>query len=180
LDIGCGIGKQVALHANAIGLDINRQSINQAHRTFKNDFVCGDAETLPFKSNYFECVIAREVIEHLQYPRKALNEILRVLNKRGILVLTTPNRGVTKGIYKYKEHVYEFNLSEIRFLLENHGFEVIRNTGSSIPYIPWGMKKIYILNFNKFFFFIWKILDKAINAKWDVIVLAKKRVKKTT
>lgn len=47
-------------------------------------------EKLPFKDNSFDHVIALDVIEHIKDDALFLNEILRVLKKRGKLFITTP------------------------------------------------------------------------------------------
>jgi ubiquinone/menaquinone biosynthesis C-methylase UbiE len=46
---------------------------------------------LPFKNNSFDCIIASELLEHLNQPKTFFKEVARVLRKRGVLVLTTPN-----------------------------------------------------------------------------------------
>lgn len=51
----------------------------------------GNAEKLPFKDNTFDFVIATEVIEHVRYPRRMLDEFARVLKKGGRVLLSTPN-----------------------------------------------------------------------------------------
>lgn len=50
-----------------------------------------DWEKLPFKSNYFDEVVCKNVLEHLTNPGFALKEMYRVLKKGGKLLLITDN-----------------------------------------------------------------------------------------
>jgi SAM-dependent methyltransferase len=52
----------------------------------------GLAENMPFGDKTFDCVVAGEVIEHLDSPEAFLGEAWRVLRPGGTLVVTTPNR----------------------------------------------------------------------------------------
>ena len=51
------------------------------------NFICCDAEFLPFKSNSFNTVNMRSVIDHFLNPELALLESYRVLQNEGILVV---------------------------------------------------------------------------------------------
>jgi 2-polyprenyl-3-methyl-5-hydroxy-6-metoxy-1,4-benzoquinol methylase len=46
---------------------------------------------LPFRNNYFDVIIAIEVIEHLYNPDHAVLEAKRLLRPGGFLILSTPN-----------------------------------------------------------------------------------------
>jgi ubiquinone/menaquinone biosynthesis C-methylase UbiE/uncharacterized protein YbaR (Trm112 family) len=55
-------------------------------------FVACCAEALPFEKNQFGVVVAASVLEHARDPDAFLAQTLRVLDKDGVCVLTTPNR----------------------------------------------------------------------------------------
>lgn len=72
------------------------------------------AESIPFKSNTFDSVVAGELIEHLDQPNLFLNESYRILKKKGYLILTTPNKNSwinkifkTLETYKRQDLPYE-------------------------------------------------------------------------
>jgi ubiquinone/menaquinone biosynthesis C-methylase UbiE len=97
LDVGCGIGYGVASYKMAdtrVGCDINLPSLNAARKRFgsNTDFVCADAQALPFRSKTFELTLSFEVLEHLANPNAALCELQRVCKQNGIVVLSTPNK----------------------------------------------------------------------------------------
>ncbi len=110
LDNGCGVGaylKPVSdITADAFGLEFDRPRALAAHEIAPAT-VQGAGENLPFPSAQFDLVLSMEVLEHVEDDRRALEEIVRVLNKTGVfgggrLVLFVPNRGYpfeTHGIY---------------------------------------------------------------------------------
>lgn len=102
-------------------------------------------QRLPFRDKFFDYVVLAEVLEHLNFsPLPILVEIKRVLKKRGILILTTPNlvnidrlRRLTtgQGLYPFLDdlvnkpsefsHWKEYSMSELVKLLETSGFKVL-------------------------------------------------------
>lgn len=48
-------------------------------------------DPLPFETESFDIIISFEVIEHLYSPTNYLTEMLRVLRKNGLLIMSTPN-----------------------------------------------------------------------------------------
>jgi len=53
--------------------------------------VLGNTEYIPFNDSVFDFIIATEIIEHVRYPKRMLNEICRVGKKYGHVLLSTPN-----------------------------------------------------------------------------------------
>jgi ubiquinone/menaquinone biosynthesis C-methylase UbiE len=104
LDIGCGVGT-FAFHsarrgAMTVGIDYSRESIKMAtvlskrfSRDFVGLFVTGSAFHLPFRSGYFDKIVAADFIEHITHEEKLLllDEIFRVLKPGGSGVIFTPN-----------------------------------------------------------------------------------------
>lgn len=83
LDVGCGTGmlKMMGL-SKIVGIDLrNGQEVT----------VLASAEYLPFRDQSFQLVFAGEVIEHLDAPRRALRDWVRVLENGGSMIISTPN-----------------------------------------------------------------------------------------
>jgi len=95
LIIGCGSqGEMGILNKNCkgLGVDLSETAIKQTKRDYPKFkyYVC-DATNLPMKDNQFDCVVCSEVMEHIPNQQKLLKEIKRVLKRKGLLLLTTPN-----------------------------------------------------------------------------------------
>ncbi len=97
LDVGSGSGHIInglsAQSGGCVALDI--ETLRLHHVSQKNagiNCVLANVELgLPFKNHSFDCIIASELLEHLNTPEEFYKEVARVLKKGGILVLTTPN-----------------------------------------------------------------------------------------
>jgi SAM-dependent methyltransferase len=103
-------------------------------------------DPLPFPDSSFDVVLFTEVLEHFErHPEPALRECRRVLRPGGCLVLTTPNSAelglrvraaLGRGCYPpldvfYGEapewrHHREYTMREVRTLLTQTGFQVLR------------------------------------------------------
>lgn len=101
LDVGCGDGdftmllKKVLDVKEVYGIDISPKAVEIANKKgVKAVQVDIDTEKFPFDDNYFDMVVCGEVIEHLFDPDHLLDEIYRVLKRKGICLLTTPNLAV--------------------------------------------------------------------------------------
>jgi SAM-dependent methyltransferase len=58
------------------------------------DIICdlnSEEVTLPVKSGSFDLIICTEVLEHLLWPHRLLEEAMRVLSNRGRILLSVPN-----------------------------------------------------------------------------------------
>src|SRR4051812_43284819 len=88
LDIGCGAGQTlIATCENrySVGVDINLSALKLGKTlTDRVEFVCGTAESLPFRDASFSYVIARVSLPYTDIPR-SLREITRVLEPGGQL-----------------------------------------------------------------------------------------------
>lgn len=90
LDIGCGdrwLEALVRERAHYVGLD----SIATGATLYgASPDLFADATMLPIKEDSVDCVVLLEVLEHLEHPRRALHEIVRVLRPGGRLLLSMP------------------------------------------------------------------------------------------
>lgn len=52
--------------------------------------ILGDAQSIPLRSNAVDCVKCTELLEHVEYPERILEEISRILKPGGTLILSSP------------------------------------------------------------------------------------------
>ncbi len=69
------------------------------------NFICASIYNLPFKDNNFDIVISCETLEHLEFPFKALKEIIRTSKNKAFIFVTTPNYfnfvGITRFLFSF-------------------------------------------------------------------------------
>lgn len=93
LDLGCGTGyftKYLATDAQAVGVDISRNMLEQAHkRCHLATYIQADAENLPFQKNSFDCVYSNLVLQWCDYLSRPLHEVERIIKPKGRLFFST-------------------------------------------------------------------------------------------
>ena len=151
LDVGCAYGFMLQKFPDTFekfGLDISDHAINQAkNRLPQATLKVGGAEDkLPFPENFFDVVICNDVIEHLENPRIALENINKVLKKEGILYLNTPNfNWLRKKLFasadKKEHHISLLPHKTLFDLLTQVGFDIINH---------WTYTSITLFFFTKF------------------------------
>lgn len=80
IDVGCAEG--FVFGSNAVNVDI------YGCRPNIPNFVLADAHHLPFKNAAFDCCVMGELLEHVENPKRILDEAQRVAS---IIVLSVPN-----------------------------------------------------------------------------------------
>ena len=130
--------------------DLSRYALGKAGQTTKADLVRCDANHLPMRPATFNAVVCLETIEHFARPDNSVGEFSRVLQKGGVLLVTTPNKssimtrlGGWLRIYKVTaldnpHHVSLMSPSELRNILLTKGFSRLQITtifkGITIPF----------------------------------------------
>lgn len=107
IDVGCGAGRH-AFEAYRRGADViafdrdeaELQSVDAILQAMAENgevpagasakTVVGDALSLPYGDETFDCVIASEILEHITQDDAAIAELIRVLKCAGTLVVTVP------------------------------------------------------------------------------------------
>lgn len=135
LDAGCGSGAYVfelAEQFNIIGVDYQRfEPWEQRPERFS---VC-DVRALPHAPGSVETIASFEVLEHIEEPRKVLEDFFRICSKN--IIITVPNCDITPGMRQSQlvhfhwidsTHVNFFTLETITALCKEVGFRKVTGT----------------------------------------------------
>jgi len=145
-----GYGEVRGCYYGPAGQTERKTATSETGATFVCDIDLFNAESdrFPYPDGHFKTVLCCELLEHLPNdPMFMMSEINRILKPGGYLLLTTPNiaslrsiAAVMQGFHpqlfstylRPKEgetdarHHREYTCQEIKRLLENSGFEVVR------------------------------------------------------
>lgn len=102
LDIGCGWGRWTMASAlsgfRSIGLDVHLDALAAARRVTNQmgvatDYVCSEANHLPFLPSSIDVVCSYSVLQHLEKATvtQVIHEIFRVLKPGGLCLIQLPN-----------------------------------------------------------------------------------------
>lgn len=137
LDVGCGTGivleniKKSGIKGQ--GVEISSSSIKICKKKKLSCKLYG-GERLPYKSNTFNSVGSFNVLEHTDNPKNFLKEKLRVLKKKGFLIIVCPNfLSITNS---YHHHTQGFIQKILNF------YDLIRKTNSR----SYSFKKMDVIN----------------------------------
>jgi SAM-dependent methyltransferase len=140
LDVGCGRSLFTEIRSHwpfmLVAADVEHALLRARRAEFPDvQWVVAQAAPLPFRTESFHALFAGELIEHLIDPRQGLAEFRRVLQPRGVLILTTPNRRRLANVVDGSErpyspdHLSELSYDEVQVMLAEEGFEVLEATG---------------------------------------------------
>jgi SAM-dependent methyltransferase len=96
-----------------------------------------ELHNIPIRDNTYDVIVNTQVLEHVEYPQRVINEFIRVLKPNGRLFLTTPQ---SWGIHMAPYHFYNFTRYGLESLFKNAGFEI--RSISPIGGIFWNLAKI--------------------------------------
>ena len=144
LDVGCGDTYVGDVNTDLFIRDVEGHRIEASRfnldvHKIPNFIVC-DASHLPFKSNCFEMVVSRQVIEHVAKPFLMFQEMFRC-SKNLIVVETVHRRGERLQCRKArawsrKHHVNSFNFSSFKKLAASYKIPFVKFTVLSSRKMP--------------------------------------------
>ncbi len=143
LDVGCGegtLGRILDEEYETVGVDISSQALQLANKhydTTKQVNIETDDLASVVNDN-FDAVVCLELLEHVFYPNKVLQNIRSVINNDGLFISSFPNfvfweyrvdmlRGrppQNYTLYSEAEHIQDFTMRTFEQLLNDTGFAV--------------------------------------------------------
>jgi len=163
LDVGCAggyLGEEIKKMGakEVVGIDLSERAIAEAKKRIDGAFAIDIQNTaVPFEDGHFDVIIFSEVIEHLIFPEKALQELKRVLRADGAIIITTPNLLVFSnrmrmlfGVFEYKDftffergHIHFFTVDSLKKAIAQEGFRLDKMDNLIHPKIPVWLGKIF-------------------------------------
>jgi len=136
LDVGCALGflaKRFTKENHQVwGIDVSEYAIETSQKEIpEGSFLVHNAEEkLPFPDNFFDTIMAVDVLEHLEYPDTALENINRTLKPEGIIFIGSPNNNALRKMLfsipdKLEHHVSLRSASQLEKMLLDSNFELI-------------------------------------------------------
>lgn len=99
LDVGCGTGIAYEVISNEfnsfgyVGIDLSDDMISVGRSRYPGATLnVMDCEKLKFKDSSFDIVFARSILHHVPHPDIAASEMIRVVKKDGMIIVSEPHR----------------------------------------------------------------------------------------
>jgi len=132
LDAGCGTGQMLKCLerlGDAIGIDTSPLAIHYAKTRGVRHLVQGSINAMPFPSATFDCVLALDVIEHVDDDLGILAQLHEVVKPGGHLIVTVPAFQMLWSEHDVINlHKRRYRASGLRRLIEEAGFAIERVT----------------------------------------------------
>ena len=137
LDVGCGAGffLKVAEERGwqAEGVDLLGLAAEYGKNVLKVNIKQGKFENIQYPSESFDVVTLLDTIEHLPDPYQTVIEIKRILKKRGILIISTPDLNSLSRLFLGKdwavlspaEHLFYFTEKTLRDIIAKADFQIL-------------------------------------------------------
>jgi len=132
LDAGCGTGqmtKHLEQLGQAVGMDSAGEAISYAQARGVRRLVRGSITDPPFVDGAFDCVLALDVIEHVDDDIGILSSMVKIVKPGGNLIVTVPAfQALWSEHDEINHHKRRYRAGQLRSLIEEAGFTVDRVT----------------------------------------------------
>jgi ubiquinone/menaquinone biosynthesis C-methylase UbiE len=142
-DLGCGTGIYSTIcsenGSQYVGIDLSRKMIKACLRTnTQASWIVGDCERVPLSNDSISIVLSISTIELLPNPRKAVEEMRRIIQHNGRSLVVIPNfrslhyifwRAVDKIFLEGELFQNKISLEGLADELKRNGFKVTKQGG---------------------------------------------------
>lgn len=129
-----------------LGLTDSIIAVTKNRRTNLNAIVFDDMTHSRLNDESFDCVVAVEVLEHVERDRDFLRHVRRVLRPGGMFLMTTPN-GDSNPVPYNSDHKRHYKRSALQKMLEDLfdvvsvEYAVVGGRARSLGLHPWSLKR---------------------------------------
>lgn len=178
LNVGAGEGPQVIAYKDSfkkmVCVDINQQRLEFLKQAMEKwqitnyETLCGNVENIPITNQDFNKILAIDIVEHVENPKKLCLEINRLLKSNGHMLITFPlthdafvnfvnstgrfilrrKKESGKNGWDPDDHNQEYSTSEWLDLISNCGFELVSMRATTLfpPLHLYGIPKFWFTN----------------------------------
>jgi ubiquinone/menaquinone biosynthesis C-methylase UbiE len=136
VDLGCGTGDLLPVLKQkaglVIGVERSAKMLEEARKNFVSepdrvDIRVGELEHLPLRDNEADAAITNMVLHHLPDPRKALQEVRRILRKSGTFLIVDLIQHEDESMREaFGDHWLGFSPEVLERWLNEYGFSTTR------------------------------------------------------
>lgn len=141
LDIGCGLKAKRFLVDDKVTSYVGLDHEASLHDRSQVDLV-GTAYAIPQPDASFDGIVCTAVLEHLEEPKAALRESLRVLKPGGHAIYTVP---LYWHLHEEPRDFYRYTRHGLRYLFTQAGYEPVEIVPASGFWITFGSEWNYYL-----------------------------------
>jgi SAM-dependent methyltransferase len=145
LDAGCAMGFLTSImlpyFKEVHGCDISSFAIKKAKKLYPNVRfkIVNIEKSLPYRDNFFDCIVASDVLEHTNSLEFSLKNIISKLKKDGYLIISLPINNKFTKFFKFldkdKTHIYFPTEIELLKLLYKLNMRIVeKQYFSPFPY----------------------------------------------
>jgi len=128
LNIGAGTGDDLAIikqFGNIYAIDVNQKALDLIPPDLVFEKKIDNACSLSYEDNFFDRIVAFDVLEHIENDNQAVKEILRTLKPGGFFIFTVPAFNFLYSEHdRHLEHYRRYNKPMLRKLFTD--FKQIR------------------------------------------------------
>ncbi|MCP6718797.1 MAG: methyltransferase domain-containing protein [Patescibacteria group bacterium] len=125
LEVGPGNYPKIAIK-NSYFVEISEEAVEPLNKLGGKAAV-GDVTNLSFENQFFDLVVAAEVLEHIKNDKRAFSEIARVLKPSGFFLFSVPLR---QELYDEFDvitgHERRYEIKDLKDILLDNGFKILK------------------------------------------------------
>lgn len=131
LEIGCGTGGNIKILKKygrfVVGLDVSEKALDFCRNKNFDKLILGDIEYTNLNNNFFDIVLALDVLEHIENDKKAIQNIYRILKQGGVFLITVPSYQFLWSEHDIAlNHFRRYSFNKFLNKVERAGFKVIK------------------------------------------------------
>ena len=119
LEVGAGNGAYLSVlreHGYAIeGTDLYSGAAKEAKNLYDIELFVGELRQARYPNKCFQAIVMHHVLEHVYFPVQLLEDVYRILDDNGILIVEVPN-GASYGLRFFREFWWGLSLPVHVFL----------------------------------------------------------------